>query len=143
MTELETLKEKFRNGTYTTDLAVCLLYAAKEMPGTVESGLAELAALRAELEAENKRANLHADLNRRAAQALGKPECGNGSTWHDIPEWITRLRAERDALRAAAREVLSQHYRVSTATRSYVITNVDARDDAIAALAAALEGVKP
>jgi hypothetical protein len=56
---------------------------------------------------------------------------------------LAALRAERDALRAAAQEVLAQHYRVSTAPRSYVITNVDARDDAITALAAALEGGKP
>jgi hypothetical protein len=40
---------------------------------------------------------LHADLNRRAAAALGKPFAGKGSSWHDIPECITALRAKLKA----------------------------------------------
>lgn len=48
---------------------------------------------------EDQSRALHADLNRRAATALGKPFEGPGSSWHDIPECITRL---RERLRAAA-----------------------------------------
>ena len=48
--------------------------------------------LKSKLDAETKRADLHADINRRAAAALGKPTTGEGSSWHDIPECITRAR---------------------------------------------------
>lgn len=43
---------------------------------------------------------LHADLNRRAAKALGKPFEGEGSSWHDIPECIVAL---KDRVEAAER----------------------------------------
>ena len=42
---------------------------------------------------EDRSRALHADLNRRAAAALGKPFEGPGSSWHDIPECIERLAA--------------------------------------------------
>ncbi len=48
-------------------------------------------------EAEIQR-DLHADLNLRAAEALGKPSEGEGSSWHDIPERIEQLRRERAQL---------------------------------------------
>lgn len=50
------------------------------------------AELETERDEESASADLHADLNRRAAKALGKPTEGDGSSWHDIPEWIDRLR---------------------------------------------------
>ena len=43
-------------------------------------------------------AALHSDLNRRAAEALGKPIEGECSTWSDIPESITELKAELDEM---------------------------------------------
>lgn len=46
---------------------------------------------------EDQSRALHADLNRRAAAALGKPFEGPGSSWHDIPECITRLREQAAA----------------------------------------------
>jgi hypothetical protein len=58
---------------------------------------------------------------------------------------VQKLETQLTALQAvadAAQEILAQHYRVSTAPQSYVITNVDARDNAVTALAAALEKLK-
>lgn len=49
--------------------------------------------LEEELEGQEASAELHANLNRRAAKALGKPSEGTGSSWHDIPECIEGLRA--------------------------------------------------
>jgi chromosome segregation ATPase len=63
----------------------------------------------------------------------------------DMQNVCNQATAELDALQAvadAAREVLAQHYRVSTAPRSYVITNVDARDNAVTALAAELNALR-
>ena len=45
----------------------------------------------------DKSASLHADLNRRAARALGKPFSGLNSSWHDIPEQIEAMRFRIDA----------------------------------------------
>ena len=43
--------------------------------------------------------DLHEDLNRRAAKALGKPFAGPRSSWHDIPEEILQLKKEIKQLR--------------------------------------------
>lgn len=63
-----------------------------------------IASLRDELEDAVAGNELHAGLNRRAALALRKPSQGAGSSWHDIPECIEKLRArikelEEDAKR--------------------------------------------
>ena len=54
--------------------------------------VAALEARLAEIEEEG-RADLHADINRRVAAALGKPPQGEGSSWHDLPECVSALRA--------------------------------------------------
>ena len=55
-----------------------------------------LAAKDAEIAAESNRADLHADINRRTAVALGKPTSGEGSSWHDIPEQVAALKVRLD-----------------------------------------------
>lgn len=47
-----------------------------------------IAALESELKEEEGRANLHANLNREVAQALG---LSFGTSWHDLPERVERL----------------------------------------------------
>lgn len=55
---------------------------------------------------EGKRADLHADLNRRAAEALGsRTPAGMLDTWHDISERITALRAALAAAVANATQL--------------------------------------
>lgn len=60
---------------------------------------AAIASLRTDLAMEENRGDLHSDLNRRAHFALGGTAEGDGSSWHDIPERITRLRSELEQAR--------------------------------------------
>ena len=53
-----------------------------------------LAAKDAEIAAESNRADLHANLVRRTAAALGKPTSGEGSDWSDIPEQVAALKVQ-------------------------------------------------
>jgi hypothetical protein len=69
------------SGCHYEDLARQLMSMATQ----VEEGKADLAA-------EVESGNLHRDLNRRAAEALGKPFAGEGSSWHDIPDQIAHLK---------------------------------------------------
>lgn len=39
-------------------------------------------------------------LLRRTAKALGKPEHGKGSSWHDIPDQVAYLKSSNTQLRA-------------------------------------------
>jgi len=48
----------------------------------------EIRRLRAEVADTEKAREMHAEINRRTAEALGKPHEGEGSSWHDIPEWV-------------------------------------------------------
>jgi hypothetical protein len=59
----------------------------------------ESAALREELAGEQRRGDMHAELNRRAHLALGGTLSGEGSSWHDIPERIAKLTAEIEKAR--------------------------------------------
>lgn len=61
----------------------------------------EAIGLTAELEAEEKRGGMHADLNRRTHLALGGTEAGDGSSWHDMPERANKMCAELGLLRHA------------------------------------------
>lgn len=67
----------------------------------------EIRRLREELASRD----MHADLNRRTAEALGKPSEGVGSSWHDIPECVRRLREENER----ARELLVEWQKAYTA----------------------------
>ena len=58
----------------------------------------------------------------------------------DVQKSETQLTALQ-AVADAARDVVAQHYCVSITPRSYVVTDVDARNNTIAVLAAALEGL--
>lgn len=65
----------------------------------------------AELEGQEQRADLHANLNRRCADALGlnRPEADVWPSWHDMPERIAALMArvaELGALRKSAHELV-------------------------------------
>ena len=57
----------------------------------------ELERLREEIKGAEASRQLHADLNRRTAEALGKPHEGKGSSWHDIPECVAHLSAALNA----------------------------------------------
>jgi hypothetical protein len=64
----------------------------------LRDGLDEVKRLREELAAAEARADMHADLGRRTAEALGIPlEEGRA----DMPEVAARLRAENEALKLA------------------------------------------
>jgi len=71
-----------------------------------------------ELEGSERAAEMHSNLNRRAAKALGKPFEGPGSSWHDIPECIERVMV-------ALREIAQQQVR-PTDDREKVITLLQA-----------------
>ncbi len=77
----------------------CAYHAA--VSGSLEATRAALETCHDELTGEEKSRDMHADLNRRAALALGKPFEGENSSWHDIPEQITALRAKLEKLREA------------------------------------------
>jgi hypothetical protein len=50
--------------------------------------------LTTEVEDEERATNMYVDIIRRTAKALGKPFEGPGSSWHDLPKWVERLKAE-------------------------------------------------
>lgn len=60
-----------------------------------------------EIKDKNASLTLQGDLNRNAAKALGKPFKGEGSSWHDIPEQIIRLRKEHAQL--SKRPTITEH----------------------------------
>jgi hypothetical protein len=53
--------------------------------------------------------DLLADLNRGTAEALGKPKEGEGVSWLDIPEWVAKLRDERDQMKKVYDVALRYH----------------------------------
>lgn len=70
-----------------------IMDAGDDLAARVTVLLADVARLREERDDEIKVGDLHRSINRRAAEALGKPQEGERSSWHDIPEEITALRA--------------------------------------------------
>lgn len=60
--------------------------------------LREVERLKVEVESEQRSGDMHRELNRRVADALGKPRSGTGSSWHDLPEQVAALKAQLDAL---------------------------------------------
>lgn len=68
----------------------------------------EVARVKRELGGQIASADMHRELNRRVAEALGKPTEGEGSSWHDLPECVARIRQDLDGVTAesGAREVI-------------------------------------
>lgn len=70
--------------------------------GAMRAACGEIVALRARMEDAEASRELHVKINKRAADALGKPSEGERSSWHDIPEEITTLRARMEDARKLA-----------------------------------------
>lgn len=62
----------------------------------------EIVELKQKLADEERRGDLHADLNKRVAEAVGNPFSGPGSSWHDLPEKVAALRTRAEAADANA-----------------------------------------
>lgn len=113
--------------------------------------LARVTAVREEAQQERddeiRAGDLHRELNRRTAEALGKPFEGPNSSWHDIPEQVATLRAEHDTLKAAslrwgtlmhelmderdtARQALEEAHAKFRARRAQIIHDVQQQCDA-------------
>lgn len=60
----------------------------------------EIVELKQKLADEERRGDLHADLNKRVAEAVGNPFSGPGSSWHDLPEKVAALRTRAEAAEA-------------------------------------------
>lgn len=80
--------------------------AAEGRPIEIEDGKSPhptvnvIAELREKLADEERRGDLHADLNKRVAEAIGNPFTGPGSSWHDLPEKVAALRTRAEAAEA-------------------------------------------
>lgn len=64
----------------------------------------EIVELKQKLADEERRGDLHADLNKRVAEAVGNPFSGPGSSWHDLPEKVAALRTRAEAAEAKCAE---------------------------------------
>lgn len=100
---------------------------------------ARVAELEAEIQDEEHSRELHASLNRRAAEALGKPPFGEGSSWHDIPEQITALRAALSASEAEHLRVLDDLFYKHTAAMQAAQKAIEAAEAQATTLREALE----
>ena len=65
----------------------------------------EIVELKQKLADEERRGDLHADLNKRVAEAVGNPFSGPGSSWHDLPEKVAALRTRAEAAEAKCAEL--------------------------------------
>lgn len=83
----------------------------------------ELAALRARVKEEEAAGDLHRDINRRTALALGKPLSGEGSSWHDIPERVSALVVRVKEVDASVRSFLEQNLKQQLAENVDGVSN--------------------
>lgn len=99
--------------------------AAEGRPIEIEDGKSPhptvnvIAELREKLADEERRGDLHADLNKRVAEAIGNPFTGPGSSWHDLPEKVAALRTRAESAEAKCAHWydeltrIAHHFRVS------------------------------
>ena len=73
-------------------------------PREREIALTVYRTMRDRADEETKAGDLHRDLNRRTAEALGKPSEGDNSSWHDIPDQVRDLKRKADLLAEWLRE---------------------------------------
>ncbi len=80
-----------------------VLSSLNQVPGvSLAECCQEIRRLREDILSERAASYIHIALNRRAAEALGKPVVGKGSSWHDIPEQIRALQHQLISSRQAA-----------------------------------------
>lgn len=93
---------------------------AVEFRTRAEAAEAKCAELEKEVADEERRGDLHADLNKRVAEAIENPFTGPGSSWHDLPEKVANLKSEyeyqRDAVMRGIEHCRSFSERLTAAT---------------------------
>jgi hypothetical protein len=120
---IERIKASFNASEWGTpqDSIYALL---QEAAAALEAAAERERELREELAAEIRAGDLYRELNRRTAEALGKPFDGKGSSWHDIPDRVRALQEWADVKRvelqrrAEKAEAEIERLKVNTAEES-------------------------